>query len=130
MPSRDPARKRARHAAAQSAVPEGAGLIPYLAVLTGVAAGIYIAWHQGDGHAAGQGGVVAGTALLVAAVLRLALPARVAGLLAVRHRGTDTVTLIALGTCLLTVGLVLPGLLGRHPHKGAVLAQRPGQARR
>jgi hypothetical protein len=130
MPSRDPARKTARHAAAQPAVPKGAGLIPYLAVLICVAAGIYIAWHQGGGHAAGRGGVVAGAALLVAAVVRLVLPARVAGLLAVRHRGTDTVTLIALGTCLLTVGLVLPGLLGRHPHKGAVLAQRPGQARR
>jgi hypothetical protein len=54
--------------------------------------------------------VIAGAALLVAGVARLALPTKLAGLLAVRHRGTDSVTLLALGTCLLTVGLVLPGL--------------------
>jgi hypothetical protein len=54
--------------------------------------------------------VVAGVALLVAAAARLALPARLAGLLAVRHRATDVVTLIVLGVSLLTVGLVLPGL--------------------
>jgi hypothetical protein len=78
-------------------------------VLTGVAAGIYIAWHQGA-HGAGRGGAIAGGALLVAAVVRLALPARLLGLLAVRRRGTDVVTLVALGACLLTVGLVLPGL--------------------
>ena len=103
------AQKAARHAAAQPAVPRGAGYVPYLAVLVCVVAGIYVAWHQG-GHDAGRGGVIAGGTLLVAAVARLALPTRVAGLLAVRHRGTDVVTLIALGACLLTVGLVLPGL--------------------
>jgi hypothetical protein len=54
--------------------------------------------------------VIAGAALLVAAVARLALPAKLIGLLAVRHRGTDAVTLLALGICILTVGLVLPGL--------------------
>lgn len=102
-------RKPARHAAAQPPVARGAGLIAYLAVLICVAAGIYIAWHQGA-SGAGRGGVIAGAALLVAAVARLALPARLAGLLAVRHRGTDAVTLVALGACLLTVGLVLPGL--------------------
>ena len=99
-----PSRKPARHAAAQPAA-RGAGLISYLAVLTCVAAGIYIAWHE----ASGRGGVIAGAALLVAAVARLALPARLAGLLAVRGRGMDVVALVALGACLLTVGLVLPG---------------------
>jgi hypothetical protein len=104
----DPARKAARHAAAPPASARGAGLIAYVAVLICVAAGIYIAWRQG-GHGAGRGGVIAGATLLVAAVARLALPRRLAGLLAVRHRGTDVVTLLALGACLLTVGLVLPG---------------------
>jgi disulfide bond formation protein DsbB len=104
-----PARKTARHAAAPPVLVRGAGLIAYLAVLICVAAGIYIAWHQG-GHGAGLGGVIAGTALLVAAFARLTLPTKLAGLLAVRHRGTDAVTLLALGACLLTVGLVLPGL--------------------
>ncbi len=102
-----PARKPARHAASQP-VARGAGLISYLAVLICVAAGIYIAWHQG-GNGAGRGGVIAGATLLVAAVARLALPDLLAGLLAVRHRWTDAVTLVALGACLLTVGLVLPG---------------------
>jgi Protein of unknown function (DUF3017) len=105
----NPARKTARHAAAQPVLVRGAGLIAYLAVLICVAAGIYVAWHQGGGHAAGRGGAIAGATLLVAAVARLALPRSLVGLLAVRNRGTDAVTLLALGTCLLTVGLVLPG---------------------
>ncbi len=104
-----PARKTARHAAAPPALVRGAGLIAYLAVLICVAAGIYIAWHQG-GHGAGRGGVIAGATLLVGAAARLALPRQLSGLLAVRHRGTDVATLLALGICLLTVGLVLPGL--------------------
>ena len=103
-----PARKAARHAAAAPVLVRGAGLIAYLAVLICVAAGIYIAWRQGGGHVAGRGGVIAGAALLVAAVARLALPRQLVGLLAVRNRGTDAVTLLALGACLLTVGLVLP----------------------
>lgn len=104
-----PARKTARHAAAPPALVRGAGLIAYLVVLICVAAGIYVAWHQGGGHAAGRGGAIAGATLLVAAVVRLALPRPLVGLLAVRNRGTDAVTLLALGACLLTVGLVLPG---------------------
>jgi hypothetical protein len=104
-----PARNAARHAAAPPALVRGAALIAYLAVLICVAGGIYVAWHQG-GHGSGQGGVIAGGTLLVAAVARLALPRKLAGLLAVRNRGTDAVTLLALGACLLTVGLVLPGL--------------------
>lgn len=100
-------------------------MIPHVVVLVCVAAGIYIAWHQGS-RGGGQGGVIAGVALLVAAVIRLALPARLAGLLAVRHRATDVVTLIVLGASLLIAGLVLPGLRGRstrRPHRGAVLTR-------
>jgi len=86
-----------------------AALVTHLVVLVCVAAGVYIAWHQGT-QGGGRGGVIAGGALLVAAVARLVLPARLAGMLAVRHRMTDVVTLVVLGVSLLTAGLVLPGL--------------------
>ena len=99
-------------------------MIPYLVVLVCVAAGIYIAWHEGS-HGGGRGGAVAGGALLVAAVTRLVLPTRLAGLLAARHRATDVITLIVLGVSLLTAGLVLPGLRvadrtrsAQGPHEG------------
>jgi len=126
-PARGPARRTGAHAAspAQIGSPAHGGgpaharparasaalaaLVVHLAVLVCVAAGIYIAWHQGS-HGGGRGGVIAGGALLAAALLRLVLPARVAGLLAVRNRATDAVTLIVLGACLLATGLVLPGL--------------------
>src|SRR3954454_25075737 len=94
--ARQPARKAARHAAAPPVLVRGAGLIAYLAVLICVAAGIYIAWRQGGGHVGGRGGVIAGATLIVAAVARLALPRQLVGLLAVRNRGTDAVTLLAL----------------------------------
>ena len=115
MPSRD------RDLAPQATIPQTshakpapppaalAAAVPYLVVLVCVAAGIYIAWHQGS-HGGGRGGAVAGGALLVAAVIRLVVPTRLAGLLAVRHRATDVITLIVLGVSLLTAGLVLPGL--------------------
>ena len=78
-------------------------------MLVCVAGGVYIAWHQGT-QGGGRGGAVAGGALLVAAAARLVLPTRLAGMLAVRHRMTDVLTLVVLGASLLTVGLVLPGL--------------------
>jgi hypothetical protein len=85
------------------------GAIPYLAVLVAAVAGVYIAWRQGS-HGAGQGGVVAGSAMLAAAVARLTLPARLAGLLASRHRVTDVLMLTVFGAGLLVAGLVLPRL--------------------
>lgn len=115
MPSRDrdlaPQATIPRTSHAKPAAPPTAqaAMIPYLVVLVCVAAGIYIAWHEGS-HGGGRGGAVAGGALLVAAVIRLVLPTRLAGLLAVRHRATDVITLIVLGVSLLTAGLVLPGL--------------------
>ena len=133
MPSRD--RDRATDATvapASHAGPQASSvaLVPHLVVLVCVAAGIYIAWHQGS-HGGGRGGVVAGVALLVAAAVRLALPARLAGLLAVRHRATDVVTLVVLGVSLLTAGLVLPSLWVAHrtwsaqrPHNGRAAASR------
>lgn len=83
------------------------GAIPLLAILVVVVAGVYVAWHQGSAGGA-AGGAVAGAALLAGAVVRLFLPARLAGLLAVRKRVTDAVTLAAFGAGLLIAGLVLP----------------------
>jgi Protein of unknown function (DUF3017) len=81
-------------------------VIPYLVVLVCVLGGLYIAWRQGaDG---GRGAVVAGVALLVAAVVRLVLPVRLVGLLGTRKRVTDVLTLAALGVGLIVAGLVLP----------------------
>src|SRR5215471_1237086 len=83
------------------------GVIPYLAVLVVAAAGVYIAWRQGSAGG-GRGAVIAGAAL----------PGRLAGLLASRHRVTDVLTLAVFGAGLLVAGLVLPRLGPRYPHKG------------
>ena len=107
-----PPRKRHAKPASAGAVRSSAGqaaFVTHLVVLVCVAGGVYIAWHQGT-QGGGWGGAIAGGALLVAAVVRLVLPARLAGLLAVRNRMTDVVTLVVLGASLLTAGLVLPGL--------------------
>jgi hypothetical protein len=83
------------------------GVIPYLAVLICTIAGVYVAWHQGSAGG-GEGGVVGGTALLVAAVMRLVLPVRLVGLLGTRNRALDVLTLAIFGGGLLIAGLVLP----------------------
>ncbi|HET6190077.1 MAG TPA: DUF3017 domain-containing protein, partial [Trebonia sp.] len=85
------------------------GVVPYLAVLLCTIAGVYIAFREGLAGG-GAGGVIAGLALLMGAVIRAVLPARLAGLLASRRRATDVVTLAAFGACLLIAGLVLPRL--------------------
>ena len=85
------------------------GVIPYLVVLVCVVAGWYIAWSEGSAGG-GRGAVVGGIALLVAALVRLVLPARLAGLLGTRKRVTDVLTLTALGVGLIVAGLVLPQL--------------------
>ena len=82
-------------------------VIPLLAVLVVTVAGVYIAWREGSAGG-GDGGVVGGAALLVAAVARLLLPSRLAGLLAMRKRANDVVTLTIFGVGLLVAGLVLP----------------------
>ena len=99
------------------------GVIPYLAVLVVVAAGLYIAWRLGSAGG-GRGAVIAGAALLAGAVIRMALPGRLAGLLASRHRVTDVLTLAVFGAGLLVAGLVLPRLGPRYPYKGEWPARR------
>ena len=98
---------KAAHKARPDHPPWSATVVPYLAVLVLVAAGVYISWHLGS-QGGGLGGVIAGAAFLIAAGVRLALPSQLAGLLASRRRTTDVVTLVVFGVCLLLVGLVLP----------------------
>src|SRR5512146_1606332 len=82
-------------------------VVPYLAVLVCAVVGVCIAWREGSAGG-GDGAAILGAALLAAAVARLLLPARLAGLLATRKRATDVLTLTVLGVGLLVAGLVLP----------------------
>jgi hypothetical protein len=105
-----PSHASPRPAAAAKRVAEDTSIvrvIPLLAVLVVTVAGVYIAWREGSAGG-GYGGVVGGAALLVAAVARLLLPSRLAGLLAMRKRANDVVTLTIFGVGLLVAGLVLP----------------------
>ena len=106
-----PGARAARRAAATRARRERSliGVVPYLLLLLCTVAGVYIAWRDGSAGG-GAGGVIAGLALLAAAVVRGLLPATLAGLLASRRRSTDVITLAAFGACLLIAGLVLPRL--------------------
>lgn len=84
-----------------------AGLVrqlPLLAVLTAVAVGLALVtvehWRKGL--------IVMGLALVGAAVLRLLLPERQVGFLAVRSRPVDVVLMAAAGLALTTVALAIP----------------------
>ncbi len=55
-----------------------------------------------------RGGVLAGAAVLAGAVLRLVLPTRTAGLLAVRSRALDVLALGLLGVGLVALTLAVP----------------------
>jgi Protein of unknown function (DUF3017) len=80
--------------------------LTYAIVLAAVVAGFGWAWI--GSHQVKAGMVVVSCAFLVAAVARLALPERQVGLLACRHRVIDVLTLACLGTCIITLALVLP----------------------
>jgi len=80
--------------------------LPYLIVLAGAVAGLFIAWH-GMPYA-GRGAGTVGAALLVAAVVRLALPPRYAGLLASRGKAMDVAAFAVFGAAVLAVALSLP----------------------
>ncbi|RBY80112.1 hypothetical protein DQ239_03205 [Blastococcus sp. TF02-09] len=86
-----------------------AGLVrqlPLLAVLAGVAVGLALValehWRKGL--------TVMGLALVGAALLRLFLPERRVGFLAVRSRPVDVFLLVAAGVALTTISLAIPGL--------------------
>jgi hypothetical protein len=84
-----------------------AGLIrqlPLLAVLVAVAVGLVLVvfehWRKGL--------VVVGVALIAAAVLRLLLPLRRVGFLAVRSRPVDVVLLTGTGVLMTVIALAIP----------------------
>jgi hypothetical protein len=80
--------------------------LPLLSVLAGVGAGLLLVtlehWRRGL--------VVMGLALIGGAVLRLALPLRRAGFLAVRSRLVDVLLLGGAGLVLVVVALAIPAL--------------------
>jgi hypothetical protein len=80
--------------------------IPYLVALTLAVGGVAWIW-QGQQDVRGGTLTVAG-GLFVAALARLVLPERRAGMLASRRRFIDVTALAVLATGLLVAGLVLP----------------------
>ncbi|WP_327043817.1 DUF3017 domain-containing protein [Microbispora sp. NBC_01189] len=77
---------------------------PYLLVVAGVAAGL---GAIGLGAAVSTGGAVMGGAFLAGSVARLATPDRRAGVLAVRGRRADAITLAAFGAALVAGSLLM-----------------------
>jgi hypothetical protein len=75
-------------------------------VLAGVGAGVFVAFQGGRDTARGAG--IAGTALLVAGLLRLALPPRYAGQLASRGKAIDVLAFLLLGGGVLGLAIWLP----------------------
>ena len=79
--------------------------LPLLAVLAVVGAGLV---GSGLLHAWRAGAVVVGLGLLLGGALRLTLPTRQAGLLAVRGRAVDATVLLALGFALVLLANTIP----------------------
>ena len=80
---------------------------PVLVVAVGVLVGLLVAVVSTDRWRAGA--VIIGCSLLLGAGIRLALPAREAGLLQVRGRGFDVVTLVVGGVAIVALALAIPG---------------------
>jgi hypothetical protein len=80
--------------------------LPLLGVLVAVGGGLLVVtfghWRQGL--------VVIGLTLVVAAVLRLLLPERSVGFLAVRSRPVDVVLMAGAGTALTVIALMIPSV--------------------
>jgi len=80
--------------------------VPYLIVLAGVAAGMFIAWR--GSQYAGRGTGLVGCSLLAAGLARLILPPRYAGLLSTRRKASDVLAFTVFGAGVLAVALMLP----------------------
>jgi hypothetical protein len=80
--------------------------LPYLIVLAGVAAGMFVTW-KGSKYA-GRGAGLIGASLLAGAVARLILPPRYAGLLSSRRKASDVLALALFGAAVLAVAIALP----------------------
>ena len=78
--------------------------VPVIVVFTVAAAGL-LAVTQGFWR---RGLLVVAGAMLLAAVLRLALPTRQAGLLAVRGKAVDVVVLASFGSAILLLAAIVP----------------------
>ena len=102
------ARPREPGAARDRGGPGAAGLawVPYLIVLAGAAAGMFVVW-QGSEYAARGTGLL-GCSMLAAALARLILPARYAALLSTRRKASDVLTFAVFGAAVLAVALMLP----------------------
>jgi Protein of unknown function (DUF3017) len=101
-----PRSRRAAAAKASKPASQIVAWLPYLIVLAGTVAGLLVA-SQGSRHA-GRGAAVVGAALLVAALARLALPPRYAGLLASRSKTQDVAGFAVFGAAVLAVAASLP----------------------
>jgi len=86
--------------------PRSGGLLPYLIIMAGVAVGLFV-FAQGSSYAS-RGAEVTGGTLLLAALARLVLPQRRAGLLASRSKVIDVLSFAVLGGGVLALGLILP----------------------
>jgi Protein of unknown function (DUF3017) len=80
--------------------------VPYLIVLAGAGLGLSLAVRDAA-HAALGAGLLGGS-LLLAALARLALPERYAGVLASRRKASDVLAFAALGAAVVAVALTLP----------------------
>jgi len=79
---------------------------PILVVLAGFAFGMTVILRD----EVFQGAAVLGMSILLAAGLRLFLPTRVAGTLAIRRRGIDVTMYTLLGGALVVLGLLVQGI--------------------
>lgn len=89
----DQARKR-------SAITQWPILVPLCGVLAGLVFALLVAWRPGAG--------IVGASVAVAAVLRLLLPDRDAGLLHVRGRRFDVIALTLLAIGIIVSAIVVP----------------------
>ena len=80
--------------------------LPYLIVLAGAAAGMFVVWQVSK--YAGRGAGIIGASLLVGALARLILPERYAGLLASRRKASDVLGFAVFGAAVLAVAIALP----------------------
>jgi DUF3017 family protein len=107
-----PGSSRASHRATRSragdepAVTGVLAWVPYLVVLAGAGAGMFVV-AQGPAVAI-RGTAVLGGTLLAAALTRLLLPNRFAGVLASRRKASDVLAFAVFGAAVLAVALSLP----------------------
>jgi len=90
----------------EPAVTGGLAWVLYLIVLAGAAAGMFVV-SRGSAYAS-RGTALLGGTLLAAALARLVLPNRFAGVLASRRKASDVLAFAVFGAAVLAVALSLP----------------------